>query len=305
MLVTGGAGFIGSHIVDRLVAAGVKVVVLDDLSSGRKENLPAGVELVVCAVQGSEAAALVKKIKPTVVVHAAAQMSVRESMIRPLFDTEVNVLGMMNLLAAINAEKLSPHLVFLSTGGAIYGEHDKFPADEDHPCRPESVYGLAKRVGELYLELWERAFKLTSTVLRLGNVYGPRQNPHGEAGVVAIFCKKLLAGEIPVINGSGEQTRDFVYVGDVARAAHIAATKKVRGTFNIGTGVENSVNKIFRELARASGAKIDAEHVPAKAGEQMRSCIDPKRAAQGLGWKPETTLEHGLAETLNWFKSAA
>ena len=303
VVITGGAGFIGSHIVDQFVAAGEEVVVIDNLSSGSKTNLPAKARLVVADIQSEAAAAALKEIKPSVLVHAAAQISVRASMENPLFDTKVNVVGLVNLLSAVKEASLSPHLVLLSTGGAIYGEQEVFPADESHVCKPESVYGLAKRVSELYLDMWQRAFGLSYCALRLSNVYGPRQNPHGEAGVVAIFSKLLLAGKTPTINGSGAQTRDFVFVEDVARAAKIAADKRIHGIFNIGTGKETSVNELYAALAAACGHTLAPRHVPTKAGEQMRSCIDASKAAREIGWKPEIELREGVARTVSWFRA--
>jgi UDP-glucose 4-epimerase len=212
----------------------------------------------------------------------------------------VNVVGLVNCLHAFRGKKL-PHVIFTSTGGAIYGEQDVHPANESHPNRPTSVYGLAKKVGELYLEFWAREYKMKSTALRLANVYGPRQNPHGEAGVVAIFCQKLLRGQTPTINGTGKQTRDFVYVGDVARAIKLVCDKGVTGIYNIGTGRETDVNELYTHITAALGSKVKAEYGPAKEGEQMRSSIDAKAAGVALGWKPEMALEHGIKATADWF----
>jgi len=306
ILVTGGAGFIGSHVVDQLIEKGHSVTVIDDLSSGLRENLPIGVTLHELDVRLPEARVAIRKTQPDVIVHMAAQISVRVSMEDPGFDTAVNVGGVVNILQAANDCKQSggrlPHIVFISTGGAIYGEQEAFPATEDHPIRPESVYGLAKRVGEMYLELWSRQFGLTYCALRLSNVYGPRQNPHGEAGVVAIFCERLLRGELPTINGTGEQTRDFIYVEDVARAVLAAATKRTEGVFNIGTAREVSVNQVYSAIAAGLEMPVDAPHGPVKGGEQQRSCIDPGRAFADLGWEPQVGLADGLARTAVWFK---
>jgi UDP-glucose 4-epimerase len=220
----------------------------------------------------------------------------------PWLDTDLNVTGLVNVLAPFRGRS-GVHVVFLSSGGACYGEQDVFPASESHPIRPASVYGLSKRVGEMYLEFWAREWGVTSTSLRLSNVYGPRQNPHGEAGVVAIFCERLLQGQSISVNGSGEQTRDFVYVGDVARAVVQAAQSRVVGEFNIGTSRETSINEIARRLRDMAATNVEIGHAPAKAGEQMRSCIDNARAKQKLAWSPEVDLDQGLSSTLEWYKT--
>lgn len=301
VIVTGGAGFIGSHIVDALLTAGHKVEVIDDLSSGSEQNLPSAVTLHKLDIRSPEARELLARLQPEILVHTAAQISVRISMENPVLDTEINVVGLVNLLHAFQGKKL-PHVVFLSTGGAIYGEQDVFPAPETHPTRPNSVYGLAKRVSELYLDLWGREHGLTWTALRLSNVYGPRQNPHGEAGVVAIFSQRLLRNEVPMINGEGVQTRDFVYVGDVAAAARIVSDKRISGIFNIGTGRETSVNELYELIRGAVGVPVQARHGEAKPGEQMRSCIDAGLATKSFGWKPSVSIEEGIKRTVDWFR---
>lgn len=301
VVVTGGAGFIGSHIVDVLVRAGHQVAVIDNLSTGDRKNLAPGVVLHELDIRSREARELLMNLRPELVVHAAAQISVRLSMEDPAFDADVNVVGLVNLLQAFMKAPM-PQFIFLSTGGAIYGEQTEFPATESHRIQPTSIYGHAKRVGESYLEFWAREFGLRFCALRLANVYGPRQSPHGEAGVVAIFLKRLFEGKVPVINGSGEQTRDFVYVEDVADAVLRVFEKGVTGTFNIGTARETSVNELYQELTAAAGCSVTAQHAPAKAGEQMRSCIDPTLAKRTFGWSATRSLEEGLTLTAAWFK---
>jgi UDP-glucose 4-epimerase len=300
VLVTGGAGFIGSHIVDALLADGHEVEVIDDLSSGNRSNLPTTVTLHVADIATEAAQKVVKDFAPDILVHAAAQISVRESMDDPTNDSRINVTGFVSLLSELRAIP-GARCIFLSTGGAIYGEQTSFPATEDHPVLPESVYGLSKWVGERYLDFWSRVWGVKRCVLRLANVYGPRQNPHGEAGVVAIFCRGLLSQQPLVINGEGNQTRDFVYVGDVARAVALCARHGHEGTFNIGTGVETSVNTLVAALREAAGTEGTISHGPAKGGEQQRSCIDPTRAEEVFGWKPEISLSTGVASTMKWF----
>ncbi|MFO0416985.1 MAG: NAD-dependent epimerase/dehydratase family protein [Pseudomonadota bacterium] len=300
IIVTGGAGFIGSHIVDRLMA-GNEVHVIDNLSSGLVENVPAGAKLHKLDIRSAEAAALVQSIKPDVLVHAAAQISVRISMDQPALDTDINVTGLINLLTPLCNSK-GTHVVFLSSGGACYGEQEVFPAPESHPIRPESVYGLSKRVGEMYLEFWSRVWGVTSTSLRLSNVYGPRQNPHGEAGVVAIFCERLLAGKDITVNGSGEQTRDFVYVEDVAEAVFRAVETRATGEYNIGTGEETSVISLAENLRERACPSAKISFAPAKAGEQMRSVIDNGLAARKLSWRPKVGMAVGLDRTLAWYR---
>ncbi len=303
VVVTGGAGFIGSHVVDQFIARGDEVIVIDDLTSGKRQNIPAGVRLEVLDIRSDEARGLMTQLAPEIVVHAAAQMSVRVSMDEPAFDTHVNVTGLVNLLQGLKAAPKYPHFVFISTGGAIYGEQDTFPADEEHAIRPASVYGLSKRVSELYLEFWQRELGMNFVALRLGNVYGPRQNPHGEAGVIAIFCERLIDHKPCTIYGTGEQTRDFVFVADVARAVEAVAVQKVNGTFNIGTGVESNVKELFSGLASALKVTAAPLFGAPRSGEQLRSCIDPGRAYRKFGWKAQVGLAEGLKLTADWFAS--
>ena len=303
VLVTGGAGFIGSHVTDVFLDAGHEVWALDDLSSGRRENLHPEVRLVVADIRSPDAARMVEAERFDVMCHLAAQMDVRRSVTDPRFDADVNVAGFLNLLEAARKSGVRK-VVFSSTGGAIYGEQDVYPAPETHPTRPVSPYGVSKASGELYLGYYRAQYGLRSTALRYANVYGPRQNPHGEAGVVAVFSERLLRGDGCTVNGTGEQTRDFVFGPDVARANLLAATGDVEGPVNIGTGIETDVNRLYALLARAAGVERPAQHAPAKPGEQMRSSVDPARAAKLLGWRPAVPLEEGLRHTVDWFRAS-
>jgi UDP-glucose 4-epimerase len=300
VLVSGGAGFIGSHVCDRLLAQGHEVHALDDLSSGRVENLDPRVRVHRLDVRSKEAAELVAREKPQALFHLAAQMDVRRSVADPRFDSEVNIGGFINLLEAAVAAG-TRRVIFSSTGGAIYGEQDVFPATEAHPQRPCSPYGVSKAAGELYLGYYHQQYGLSFTALRYANVYGPRQNPHGEAGVVAIFCDRILAGRDCTIYGDGAQTRDFVFVGDVARANLLALGSDFVGAVNIGTGIETDVNALYAELAEAAKTSQPPQHAEAKPGEQRRSCIDPALAAKLFGWKPEVALAEGLSRTYEFF----
>ena len=302
VLITGGAGFIGSHAADRFQKDGAQVLVIDDLSSGSPENVSEGIELVEADIRSEKARQTVKDFNPDVLVHAAAQMSVTESMKDPHFDADVNIVGLVNLLEAHKESDSKPYVVFISTGGALYGEQDVYPAPEDHPIRPESFYGLAKRVGEMYLDLWARSYGLKYGVLRLSNVYGPRQNPHGEAGVVAIFNNKILQGTQPTIFGDGEQTRDYIFVGDVVEAMATVVSSQVTGTFNIGTGVETTVNQLLAGITSSLDSSVEAEYAAGRAGEQRRSVVDPSHARETLSWKAEKSLQEGLGLTCEWFK---
>lgn len=301
ILVTGGAGFIGSHVCDELLSAGHEVVALDDLSSGRRENLDHRVRLVVADIRSAEAAALVESLRPDAVCHLAAQISVHRSVAAPKLDADCNVVGLLNILEASRRAGVR-RVVFASTGGALYGEQDVHPAAETHPLRPASPYGCAKAAGELYLGYYRQQYGVAYVALRYANVYGPRQNPHGEAGVVAIFSERLLAGQGCDINGTGRQTRDFVYVGDVARANLLAVEGGYCGAVNIGTGIETDILAIHRHLAQAAGSGAPPRLMPAKPGEQMRSSIDPSLAARVLGWRPTVDLADGLALTFASFE---
>jgi UDP-glucose 4-epimerase len=300
ILLTGGVVFIGSHIADHLLARGHEVAVVDDLSSGRHENVPDGATFYEADVR-SGCTGVFEAFEPEVLSHQAAQMDVRRSVREPDFDADVKVLGMLRLLE--NCVKHGVHkVVFASTGGTIYGEQKEFPAPEDHPQYPSSPYGVSKLAGERYLHFYRLQYGLPYVALRYANVYGPRQDPHGEAGVVAIFCGNLAADRDSTINGTGEQTRDYVYVGDVARANILALEGEVpSGAYNIGTGVETSVNRLYELLQDVSGRDLPPDHCPAKPDEQLRSSIDPTRAGRVLGWRPEIELAAGLKETLRSF----
>lgn len=300
VVVTGGAGFIGAHSVRQLKSRGHQVSVVDDLSHGRREALPAGVPLHVVDVRSSELGGVLAAEKPDAILHLAAQMDVRRSMADPLFDASVNVLGIVNALDA-GVKAGAKRFVFASSGGAVYGEQDEFPARENHARRPASAYGCSKLCSEEYLAYYERAYGISGLALRYANVYGPGQDPHGEAGVVAIFCEKLLAGVEPVINGDGLQTRDYVHVSDVARINALGVEGNVGGALNVGTARETTVVELARVLASHIPGAKGFKHGPAKAGEQRRSVIDPRAAQEKLGWSPEIRLEEGLAETARFF----
>ncbi len=302
--VTGGAGFIGSHVAEALVSRGHRVIILDDLSSGRRANVPAGAELVVLDVRSREAAELLVDRGVEILVHHAAQMDVRRSVEDPRFDADVNILGLLNLLEAARRGRVR-QTVLASTGGAIYGEQDSFPAGEDHQVRPLSPYGVAKLASERYLYFYHCQYGLDATCLRYANVYGPRQNPHGEAGVVAIFLHKLLAGQQPLINGDGLQTRDYVFVGDVVSANVAALGRPGFNIYNVGTGIETDVNTLFAHLHRAIGSGPAAAHGPGKAGEQLRSSISSALLERELGVTIATPLADGLARTAAWFQDQA
>lgn len=299
--VTGGAGFIGSHVAEALVAAGHQVVIVDDLSSGRKENVPEGAELAVLDIRSEEAGRLLVERGVEVLVHHAAQMDVRRSVEDPVFDAEVNIVGLLKLLEAARGGSLI-QVVFASTGGAIYGEQDFSPANESHPVRPVSPYGVAKLACERYLFYYHVQYGLDVTCLRYANVYGPRQNPHGEAGVVAIFARRILDGVQPVIHGDGLQTRDYVYVDDVVKANLAAIGRPGFATFNVGTGIETDVNILFTHIAVSLGYSAEAAHGPAQPGEQRRSCISSRLLQKELGIKVETPLSEGIPATVHWFR---
>jgi UDP-glucose 4-epimerase len=297
-IVTGGAGFIGSHVAEALVVRGDEVYVLDDLSSGKRENVPAGAELHVGDIRDPDAA--FDAARPEVVFHLAAQASVSVSVAKPALDAAVNVLGTVTVLEA--ARRHGAQVIFSSTGGAIYGECEA-PATEDWERRPLSPYGTSKLAGEEYLAAWNRLYGTRHVALRYGNVYGPRQDPHGEAGVVAIFLRAIADGRRPTIFGDGSQERDYVYAGDVARAT-LAATQLDGGVLNISTGRPTTVLELVEAMRRATGRDIDPEHGPERLGDLQRSVLDASLAARELGWRPEVALEDGLRETWQFFSTA-
>ena len=303
VLVTGGAGFIGSHTADALVATGAhQVAILDDLSAGKREQINPRASFNHVDIRDAAAVrATIERERPEVIVHLAAQMDVRRSVADPAFDAQVNLVGFLNLMEAARERGLK-RVIFASTGGAIYGEQDVFPCDEEHPRRPVSPYGIAKFATEAYLFFYKVQYGIDYVALRFANVYGPRQDPHGEAGVVAIFCGRILEAKPCTINGDGKQTRDYVYVGDVVRANLAALNSSVSGAFNIGTGIETDVNQLYQALRVAAGAGDPPLHGPARPGEQRRSVISPARAARELKWAPEVALGDGLGRTFAFFK---
>jgi UDP-glucose 4-epimerase len=304
ILVTGGAGFIGSHLVDALVDRGEQVLALDDLSTGERDNLNPGAEFVSLDIRTPEGAAAVREWRPDVILHQAAQMSVSRSVREPLFDISVNLVGGLQLLEA--AREIGARFLFASTGGALYGDADVLPTPETYPAWPVSPYGVAKLSFEHYLHCYAVQHGLRYVVLRYANVYGPRQNPHGEAGVVAIFCMKMLAGEQPVINGDGRYLRDYVHVGDVVRA-NLAAldAPDVTGHFNVGTGRQVDVNRVFELVRELIGSSAPEVHGPARPGDQRTSALDCALIGERLGWRPQVTLEDGLEDTVAWFRERA
>jgi UDP-glucose 4-epimerase len=311
VLVTGGAGFIGSTLVDRLLAEGHSVAVVDSLWSGNAANLAGaqadhGDRLTVhhLDIRDPGVAQVMAEQPPEVVYHLAAQADVRVSVARPLFDADVNVMGSLNVIEAARRAG-ARKVVVASSGGTIYGEPapEALPVDESHPQRPVSPYGVAKKVVDDYLFAFEALHGLDFAALALANVYGPRQDPHGEAGVVAIFAGRLLAGQPCTVFGDGEQTRDFVYVDDVVDAFVRAADRGAGELCNIGTGVETSVNRLYQAMATAAGVSDPAVHAPARQGELARSALNPGHAGEVLGWKPTTSLDDGTAAVLDWFRT--
>ena len=304
ILVTGGAGFIGSHIVDQLIEKGHTVVILDNLVTGKKENINPQAKFIQKDLANySDVEKVFEEENPEVVYHLAAQIDVRKSVADPVFDAQINILGSLNLIRLAHKFQVKK-IIFSSTGGAIYGETSNRPTPEGEPEFPLSPYGIGKLTTEKYLNFYHKVFGLNYTILRYANVYGPRQNAYGEAGVVAIFMQKMKEGFAPVINGEGYQTRDYVYVGDVVRANILAleAMEKV-GTYNIGTGVETSVNELFGAINTLFEGRFKATYGPGKAGEQLTSSLDHTKAQKELGWEPSFELKNGLKETFLWFQN--
>lgn len=301
ILVTGGAGFIGSHIVERYLAEGHEVVVLDNLTTGKPAQVPARAKLYTLDIRDTALAQVFREERIDCVNHQAAQVSVRHSVADPVLDGEINVIGSLNLLHHAIRHGVKK-FIFASTGGAIYGEQAYFPADENHPLHPLSPYGVAKLSIEKYLFCFQQIYGITYTALRYANVYGPRQDPHGEAGVVAIFTQRLLHNQVPIINGDGEQTRDYVYVEDVAEANVLALHHDLSGCFNVGTGKETTVNELYQKLKQLIGTPVEAVHGPAKEGEQRRSVLAYTLLQDKTGWSPQTQLEQGLAKTVDYFR---
>ena len=300
VLVTGGAGFIGSHIADAYLAAGHEIVVVDNLSTGRHEYVNPGARFYEVDIRGPELREVFERERPEVVNHQAAQASVILSIDDPRLDAEINVLGTVHLFA-LCAEFGVRRIIFASTGGAIYGDPEHLPVEETSPARPLAPYGISKLTGEMYLRFFS-ARGLQWAILRYANVYGPRQDPYGEAGVVAIFTRAMLEGRSPVIHGNGTQTRDFVYVEDVARANLLATDALTSGLANIGTGMETSVNEIYRQLAAFTGFRGRPTYAAARPGEVYRIALSAEPAKQWLGWMPRTTLSEGLRRTVDWLR---
>jgi UDP-glucose 4-epimerase len=305
VLVTGGAGFIGSHVCDAFAANGWSVTALDDLSAGREENLSAGVDLVVADIRSPEGSRLVRDGGFDVISHHAAQIDVRISVDRPDHDASINIMGLLNLLEAAVRGGVR-RFVYVSSGGVVYGEPEELPVSETATKQPLSPYGVSKLTGEHYLHFYRQIHGLEAVSLRYSNVFGPRQDPHGEAGVVAIFGRSVLEGRPITVFGDGEQTRDYVYVGDVAEANLLAARVDVSDSmtmddvaFNVGTGVETSVNELASGVMRVARREVPVERAPARPGELMRSCLNPSRL-EGLGWRPAGGLEDGLTATYDW-----
>ena len=302
ILVTGGAGFIGSHVVDTYIEAGHEVFVVDDLSTGKLANLHPRAHFLHADLLDLAVRKLIASEKIEVINHHAAQMDVRRSVADPLFDARVNLLGMLNVLEGAREAKVKK-VIFSSSGGTVYGEQTAFPADETHATQPISPYGVSKRSGEHYLYFYSVEYGIPYVALRYANIYGPRQDPHGEAGVVAIFTLRLLSNDQPIINGDGKQTRDYVFVKDVARANLAALQTDFCGSINIGTGIETDVNQLFQHLRSFTQSSLPERYGPAKPGEQRRSVLAWDRAKEVLGWSPTVGVDEGLRQTVEFFRS--
>ena len=302
ILVTGGAGFIGSHVVNVFIENGHEVVIVDDLSTGRRSNLNPAATFYQVDIRSPQLADIFEKEQPQVIDHHAAQMDVRRSVEDPLFDADVNVLGSINLIELARVHNVE-RFIYISTGGAVYGEPEYLPCDEAHPINPICPYGASKHTVEHYLYMYHELYDLNYVILRYPNVYGPRQDPHGEAGVVAIFTGQMLGGDQIVINGDGEQERDFVFVGDCARANLLALTTENSNTiFNLGYGKGTTINEIYTNLKNITGYELSAKYGPAKVGETRRIFLEASKAKKELDWKPIVGLESGLGETVDYFR---
>jgi len=305
ILVTGAAGFIASHIAEAFLARGHEVLIVDNFSTGRRENVPSGARVEEIDLVSPDLVGVVKDFSPEIVDHHAAHADVRQSVEDPAYDAQVNVVGMLSLInAAVVAG--ARKFIFASSGGAIYGDPDVVPCDETHPERPVSPYGASKKAGEVYLDTMSRVHGIDYTILRYPNVYGPRQHPYTEEGqVVAIFSRLMLAGRVPTIFGDGEQERDFVFVGDIVAANLRALEVGSGGTFNIGTGQGLTVNDLYRRLKELTGYQGEVKYAPSRAGEVYRIALDASRARAGLGWEPKTSLDEGLRETVDWIRATS
>ena len=302
VLVTGGAGFIGSHLVDRLVQEGNEVVVIDNLSTGKRKQVNKKAQFYKMDIRSKRIERVFRKERPLIVVHLAAQMNVRLSTEDPVFDAEVNILGTINLLE--HAVKNGVRKVsFASSGGAVYGEQEVFPAAESHRTDPLSPYGISKLAGEKYLAYYTNTMGLRHAIMRFGNVYGPRQEPEGEAGVIAIFSKLMLDGGQPIINGTGKQTRDFVYVDDVVESLMVTLDEDIQGIFNVGTGQEATVNECYGIIKELTNSSCKDLYGAAKKGEQFRSVLDVRKLREGFDWEPQVSLAEGLKMTVEFFKA--
>lgn len=302
VLVTGGAGFIGSHLVDRLVQEGNQVIVMDNLSTGKRQQVNKKATFYKMDIRNERIERVFRNERPLILVHLAAQMNVRYSTENPSFDADVNILGTLNLLE--HAVKNGVRKVsFASSGGAIYGEQEVFPAPESHRTDPLSPYGISKLAGEKYLAYYEKEMGLRSVSLRFANVYGPRQEPEGEAGVVAIFSKLMLDGGQPIVNGTGKQTRDFIYVDDVVESIMTTLGEDIQGAYNVGTGQESTVNECYAIIKTLTNSSCKELFGAAKKGEQFRSVLDIRKLQEQFGWEPQISLSDGLKSTVEFFRS--
>ncbi|MFP4368766.1 MAG: NAD-dependent epimerase/dehydratase family protein [Candidatus Kapaibacterium sp.] len=302
ILVTGGAGFIGSHIADAYIRAGHEVVIIDNLSGGFEENIHEDAVFIKMDINNDKLFDIFSREKFDIVSHHAAQMNVRVSVENPKFDAKTNILGGLNIFEACRKFSVKK-IIFASSGGTVYGEQVNFPASENDPTEPDSPYGISKLANEKYLAYYRKAFGLESCVFRYGNVYGPRQNPHGEAGVVAIFTEKMIRGGRPVINGDGSITRDYVYIDDVIEANLLALNKNISGIFNIGTGKESSTNDVFKLLKEITASDCEEIHGPAKKGEQLRSLLAFDKFSNEASWQPKVSFYEGLKKTVEYFRN--